>query len=212
VIGAFVDADWYSALDVHSRNSASSSLGINLQPLRGFNLPLSQLTTNADLGVDWSISVGGRLGVLATPGTLLYVLGAYTHVELDEAQVNVSIDNPFSSLDELLKIGFDSSTKFALRVPDSLDGFSVGGGAETKLGGGPWAVKLEYRWSHFEGDSDKDSVSDASQCIPFKKRIGIDREMEATASASFDDIDIHTVRAVLTYRFGGAPEEVASLK
>jgi outer membrane immunogenic protein len=206
VIGAFVDADWYSDLEADSHQSSSSALKIDLRRLK-FDLPLSNLSTDTSIGVDWSISVGGRFGFLATPGTLLYLLGAYTHAELDKSQVNVSIDDPFGG-DKLFK---SNPTKFALNLPDSLDGFTLGGGGEAKLGkNSPWSIKLEYRWSHFDGGSASGSSSD-SECIPIHKHFGIGRETDATASADFDDLDIQTVRGVLTYRFGGAPE-VASLK
>ena len=159
--------------------------------------------------MDWTISVGGRFGFLATPGTLLYVLGAYTHAELDKSRVNVSIDDPLGSF----KFFKPNPTAIALNLPDSLDGFTLGGGGEAKLGkNSPWSLKLEYRWSHFDGGSAGGSSSD-EECIPFHKysKFGIGREIEATASADLDDVDIHSVRGVLTYRFGGAPE-VASLK
>ena len=138
------------------------------------------------------------------------MLGAYTHAELDNSRVNVLIDDPFGSVDKLLHTSIANPTKIALALPDSLDGFSLGGGGEAKLGNGPWSVKFEYRWSHFGGDSAKGSSAD-SECYPIKKHFGIGREIESTASADFDDVDIHSVRGVLTYRFGGAPE-VASLK
>ncbi|MGH9424331.1 MAG: hypothetical protein ACRD3J_30445, partial [Thermoanaerobaculia bacterium] len=98
LIGAFVDADWYSDLEADSHRSSSSALKIDLKHLLKIDLPLSNITTDTSIGMDWSISVGGRFGFLATPGTLLYVLGAYTHAELDKSRVNVSIDDPLSSL------------------------------------------------------------------------------------------------------------------
>jgi hypothetical protein len=139
VIGGFVDADWYSDLEAHGRQSSSSALNVDLKHFLKFDLPLSNITTDASIGMDWSISVGGRLGVLATPGTLLYVLGAYTHAELDNARVNVSIDDPLSSI----KFFKSNPTAFALNLPDSLDGFSLGAGGEAKLGRGPWSLKFE---------------------------------------------------------------------
>jgi outer membrane immunogenic protein len=209
VIGGFVDADWYSDLEADGHQSSSTALNIDLKHLLKLDLPLSNITTDASIGMDWSISVGGRFGFLATPGTLLYVLGAYTHAELDKSRVNVSIDDPLSSL----KFFQSNPTAFALNLPDELDGFTLGAGGEAKLGkNSPWSLKLEYRWSHFDGGSASGSFSD-EECIPFHKysKFGIGRETEATASADYDDIDLHTVRGVLTYRFGGAPE-VASLK
>ncbi len=114
--------------------------------------------------MDWSISVGGRFGLLATPGTLLYVLGAYTHAELDKSRVNVSIDDPLGSF---IILRSPNPTAIALDLPDSLDGFTLGGGGEAKLGkNSPWSLKLEYRWSHFDGGSAGGSSSD-EECFPF---------------------------------------------
>jgi opacity protein-like surface antigen len=209
VIGGFVDADWYSDLKAKGYQETSSALNLNLKHFE-LDLPLSKMTTDAQLGLEWTFTAGGRLGWLATPSTLLYVLGAYTHAQLDNSRVNVFIDDPFRSVDQFVRSSISKPTKIALAFPDSLEGFSLGGGAEAKLGGGPWAIKLEYRWSHFEGDSASGSSVD-SECYPIKRHFGIGREIEGTASSDFDDVDLHTVRGVLTYRFGGAPE-VASLK
>jgi hypothetical protein len=42
-------------------------------------VPLGNATIDSKITTDWSISVSGRLGWLASASTLLYVLGAYTH-------------------------------------------------------------------------------------------------------------------------------------
>jgi hypothetical protein len=55
-------------------------------------------------------------------------------------------------------------------------------------------------------------LSSDSECKRIYRHLGIGRETEAAASADFDDVDIQTVRGVLTYKFGGAPQDVASLK
>ena len=113
VVGAFVDADWYSDLKAKGHQETSSALNLNLKRFE-LDLPLSKLTTDAELGVDWTLSVGGRLGWLANPNTLLYVLGAYTHAELDNSRVNVLIDDPFGSVDKLLHSNIANPTKIAL--------------------------------------------------------------------------------------------------
>jgi outer membrane immunogenic protein len=162
VIGAFVDADWYSDLEADSHQSSSTALKIDLKHLLKLDLPLSNLSTDTSIGIDWSISVGGRVGFLATPGTLLYVLGAYTHAELDKSQVNVSIDDPLSSLKFFKSI----PTTFALNLPDSLDGYTLGSGGEAKLGkNSPWSLKLEYRWSHFDGPSSSNIAGAISTAV-----------------------------------------------
>ena len=95
VAGVFVDADW-SDMSAHANQTHTSS--VDLLPALvgdgGFSIPLAKTSIDTEVSTDWSISVGGRLGYLATPGTLLYVLGAYTHADLDDARVKVNIADP----------------------------------------------------------------------------------------------------------------------
>jgi outer membrane immunogenic protein len=71
----------------------------------------------------WSLndswSAGGRLGYLVNPSTLAYALAAYT-------EANYSLPK-----------GLSNPTR---------DGYTVGAGLETKLGGN-WFVKAEYRFT-----------------------------------------------------------------
>ena len=130
VAGGFVDADW-SNIGGHSKQSSSSSLTLlpggsipdevdidddlaaALNSISGFNVPLGKATIDSKVSTDWSVSVGGRFGWLATPSTLLYVLGAYTHQELSDARVNVRIADPLGPLSE---IGLDINSPTNLRV------------------------------------------------------------------------------------------------
>jgi opacity protein-like surface antigen len=83
-------------------------------------------------------------------------------------------------------------------LPDSLDGFSLGGGGEVKIGG-PWTLKLEYRWTHLEGSSSKAASKDDQCCVGFGP-IGLFRNVNNTASADLD-LDVQTVRGAVTYHF-----------
>lgn len=65
-------------------------------------------------------SIGGRLGYLANPTTLWYVLGGYSRASFD--------------------FDFIGRTDFG--------GYFVGGGVETQLVGG-WSVRGEYRFTRF---------------------------------------------------------------
>lgn len=212
VVGAFVDADW-SNIGGSSKQSSSASLTLLpgsipgdlpeeipeeiLDGIGGFNVPLGAATIKSEITTDWSISVGGRLGWLASPSTLLYVVGAYTHQELSTAQVKVSIADPLKPLGEL-GLDINSPTSLLVKLPDSLDGFSLGGGGEVKVGG-PWTLKLEYRWTHLEGSAAKASSKKDQCCVGFEL-IGLYRNVESTASADLD-LDIHTVRGAVTYHF-----------
>ena len=66
-----------------------------------------------------SWSAGGRFGYLVNPSTLAYALAAYTQADYS------------------LPKGLSNPTR---------DGYTVGGGLETRLGGN-WFVKVEYRFT-----------------------------------------------------------------
>ena len=228
VAGVFVDADWYDlSADARQTHAFSQTIvvpdqcpgGICPAQLNGNrNINLKSVTTiDALISPEWSISVGGRAGWLATPNTLLYFLAAYTHTELDDARVNVGITDALKGLntgtftgDIVFGENFrNSPTSLLVKLPDSLDGFSLGGGGEVKLGG-PWALKGEYRWTHLDGGSGRASsshfessptlikclINEGAECSALLDF----REAKSQASADFD-LDIHTVRAVLTYHF-----------
>jgi len=72
---------------------------------------------------NYSWSVGARLGGLITPKTLLYGTAGYTQAEFELT-------------------GFNA---------DTADGYFVGAGIEHMLREN-WALKLEYRYSDYEGD------------------------------------------------------------
>jgi outer membrane immunogenic protein len=214
VAGGFVDADW-SGISGHARQSSTSSLTLlpggdipdevdidddladALNSISGFNVPLGRATIDSKVSTDWSVSVGGRFGWLATPSTLLYVLGAYTHQELGDARVNVRIADPLGPLSEI-GLDINSPTNLVVKLPDSLDGFSLGGGSEVKIGG-PWTLKVEYRWTHLQGSSARASSNDNQCCIAIGP-VGIFRDVNSTASADLD-LDVQTVRGALTYHF-----------
>jgi outer membrane immunogenic protein len=107
VAGVFVDYDFGSSI--------SSDLSIF-----GTTIPL------IDFNSAWS--VGGRLGLLTSPGTLVYGTAGYT-----EADVDV--------------IG-----GFFPGLPSTLEGYFVGAGIETFLHSS-WTLKLEYRYTSYDTET-----------------------------------------------------------
>ncbi len=217
VAGAFLDADW-SSIRTRAKQAQTSSQTATRYFLVG-EVPTLQ-TSNAEGSVenttidalirtDWSVSVGGRLGWLATQRMLFYFLAGYTHAQLDEARVKVSIADPLDGLEPRATSFSNSPTDLLIRLPGSLDGFSLGGGAEAKLHG-PWRLKFEYRWTHLEGGSGRvssanfQSVPTIELCEPSQPPecfAPLDyRDIKSQASANFD-LDIQTVRAELVYHF-----------
>lgn len=81
--------------------------------------------TKVETGRD--LYVGARVGVLATPATLVYAKGGYT---------NVSIEADFEGEDD--RFEFDTNA----------DGFRLGAGVEQKFGANAYG-KVEYRYSKY---------------------------------------------------------------
>ena len=111
-------------------------------------------------------------------------------------QVKVSIPDPSDLVGVLLGGAPGTSpfpndaTSLMVKLPDSLEGWSLGGGAEAKLVG-PYSVKLEYRWTHPEGGSGR-ANSDVSQCCFEGRDSGgnqLFRNINSNASANFESTE-----------------------
>lgn len=161
VVGLFADYDFHSG----SSDTNSSVLDIDVL------LPISLLSTVTDVEIDNSWTVGGRLGFLVTPATMLYGLAGWTHT-------SVSIDGVFTAADIL---GLGAGVAFS--EEEDIDSLTVGAGVETLLRDN-LSLKVEYRYT----DLDAFGASSPITTLEF-------------ASVNFDT-DIHTVRAVLTWRPG----------
>ena len=208
--GAFVDADW-SDISANAKQTNNSSVSFfcpssDCQDQPNGSFSTSNATIHTRVSTDWNVSVGGRIGWLANPDTLLYFLAAYTHADLGDARVNVNIPDPSDLISVVLggspgNSPFPNSpTSLSVKLPDSLDGWSLGGGGEARVGG-PWSVKLEYRWTHLEGGSGH-TTTDKSQCCFDGKDLGAQmfRDTSSNASANLD-VDEQTVRGALVYHF-----------
>ena len=104
---------------------------------------------------------------------------------------------------------FDSPTSLKVKLPDSLDGYTLGGGVETKLTSA-LSLKFEYRFTQLDGESELVSKT-KTQCFECGEG-GIARRIQENAKADLD-VDIHSVRAVLSYKFGrDEPLPAAPLK
>ena len=158
VAGVFVDYDFGN----RESNSRFTELG-----------PLNDVRLSHDHGHAWSI--GGRLGFLSSPTTLLYVSIGWTQVSFD-GDLSFSFD------------GTQHSRSFDI----DRDGMFLGAGIETQLGwlSSNWSLRAEYRFTRPDDDRRSFTFDDGA-CGALCRRLELDH-----------DIDVHSVRAVLSYKFG----------
>jgi outer membrane immunogenic protein len=157
VAGAFVDYDF------GNRNDRTRFVDFG-----GF----SDVHLSQEHGHAWSI--GGRLGVLSSPSTLLFVSAGWTQVSTD-----ADLSFVFGGTERRLSLDKDR------------DGWFVGAGIETQLGwlGSNFSLRGEYRFSRFDDDG--------------HRRLTLDEGADWNRRLEFDrDTDVHSVRAVLVYKFG----------
>jgi outer membrane immunogenic protein len=154
VAGAFID---------YTRHSADESLSLSIDPL---------LSARIGFGIDDEFSIGGRLGYLVTPATLVFGTIGYSRTDLDDTVLGASLlGNPFS-----------------VRLADngSFDGIFLGAGFETKLSDN-FSFKAEYRYTN--------NGSEATPLLP-----GLGLPVDELVRAELDP-DIQTLRLSLGYRF-----------
>ena len=115
-------------------------------------------TSSIETGRD--IYVGGRIGVRATPTTLVYVKGGYTNTSI-EANYETSADR------------FELDT--------NADGWRLGAGIEQMFGANAYG-KLEYRYSNYNNlDFSDDFDLDNFQAEDFDTDINLDRHQVVAA-------------------------------
>jgi outer membrane immunogenic protein len=147
--------------------------------------PLWDIHHSAENKHAWSI--GGRLGFLTSPSTLLYLSTGWTQVSFDR-------DVSFWYGDTLHRRSFDNER----------DGWFIGAGMETQLG---WlhsglTLRGEYRYTRLDDDHRRLNLEAAEGCYD-----------SCTRRLEFDhDTDVHSFRVVLAYKFGRREAVAAPLK
>ena len=191
LVGAFADIDFYrdSNLEFHHE---------------GYNRIKGKLERKNM----WT--VGGRIGFLATPRILIYGLAGYSSMKLDGA-MDAYFNDPYDGTPDFA----DNPTNLALRFDKSVSGLTVGGGIEAKLGG-RLSLKLEYRYSHLGSGSAEMNQTDYDesadwQCGAGNKHCLLLREIHEKGHVDLGDSDIHSVRAVLSFKLGRDEEPIAPL-
>jgi outer membrane immunogenic protein len=154
VAGIFGDFDFHSL---------ESSLDIDI--------PSAPLSGHGQFSVNRQWSIGGRLGYLTSPGTLIFLTGGYTALSVSDFTANVSGGGQTVALDAT--------------IPTISGGF-VGAGFETKLTRFI-SLKAEYRFTEF-----------GSGLVTLPNVGGTDLNQFVTARVS---PTLQIVKASVNYRF-----------
>lgn len=170
VFGLFADYDW---MDIHT-DLYGNTVDLSAGGVVGAGLLDASVSTE----IDNMWSVGGRIGFLASPSTLVYGLFAYTQADVSTTGDLTVFDGAGVAVASLTSEGDFNA-----------DGFTVGAGIETKLAE-PVSLKFEYRYTNLD---DGNLIGDAFLVPGVFGVTGSDHDLEA---------DIHTVRAVLVWRPG----------
>jgi outer membrane immunogenic protein len=171
VVGLFADYDFGNGNNSHRVHSIGD---------------LSDIHHSHDNKHAWSI--GGRLGFLSSPSTLLFLSTGWTQVSFDR-------DIHFSWYGTQHRRSFD----------DERNGWFIGAGMETQLG---WlhsglSLRGEYRYTRLDDDNRRHDLGEGGvceYCTSVHNRLEFDH-----------DVDVHSVRVVLAYKFGRR-EAIAPLK
>ncbi len=179
VAGVFADFDF-----------GSSELDFNFAASSGAH---HNANVSGSLKSDYAFTVGARLGYLIDEKTLAYGLIGYTRTSLS-GHINADITDSRSYIPDL-----HMSKSFSHDV----GGLTVGVGAERKFGSN-WSARFEYRYTMLGNITEvlngSNSITshgyDPNNCVPGQWS----SEAESTTTVNMDP-DMHSVRAVISYRF-----------
>lgn len=185
LIGAFTDFDFYTDADLTFSDKSHKG----------------SLVGSVDRENIWT--AGGRIGFLATPRVLIYGLAGYSQMKLD-GSLSAEFDDPLNG---------PHPTNASLKLDERVDGWTVGGGVEAKLEK-RLSLKVEYRYSQFDGLTiSEDGKRDGDFSFwKHHKYYDYERTIKEGGKLDLGDTDVHSVRAVLSFKLGRDEVPVAPLK
>jgi outer membrane immunogenic protein len=191
LLGAFADLDFYlDAKDDFSKDSVHYHKTIG--------------TLSGDIEREHIWTVGGRFGVLLRPRVLAYALAGYSQMKLD-GSLNVHFNDPFYYT--------NAPSDLTLKLPSELHGWTVGAGVELKREK-RLSLKLEYRYSHFDGAeaSASESTFEKFKYYGYDSKTEVKHWIKENANVALSDTDVHSVRAVLVWKLTDDARHVEPLK
>lgn len=211
IVGAFADFDFGSTKTEFSQTYTGIPDGVYYGANGSFRAgqDLAQdVTISGDFENDYSFTLGGRIGyLLANQKTLGYISAGYSRTSIDgHLNYNISGDAGVFSHDTHDRPYDSVPISASQKISEDINGFTLGAGAEHKLNSN-WSARLEYRYTWYENIKAKFSefaFSDDSSIVNFNTVDGHSVNARTTQTDTTFDIDpnIHSVRAVLSYKFG----------
>lgn len=167
--------------DFTSANLKSTSMTTGLCPALfcGVATPINGALAVMQRDVNWLASVRARLGY-TWAASMLYVTGGVAWADVDYTATAGSSGIACGGL----------GCAYSVTASTTKSGWAAGGGYETVLVG-KWLARLEYLYYRFDGDTIAASGAPAANCA----------FASCTTTYTFSDLNIHTVRAGLTYKF-----------
>jgi outer membrane immunogenic protein len=130
----------------------------------------------ASRSLNWLATARGRLGYSFTPDTLFYVTGGAAW-----ADINYSGTDAFG--------GGCPPNCGTFSSRDTRTGYAVGGGVDWSPWRNNWIIRAEYLYYRFGGGS--------------HNAIFVTGPASIATTYSFSDLEIHTARVGISYKFGG---------
>jgi outer membrane immunogenic protein len=175
--GLEADAQWSSERGSSAYRCAATPIigGVCLPGLTFLPAGVTGTNLSVDQSLEWFGTVRGRVGVLASPETLLYATGGLAYGSIKSSATITGVTPAGVAV---ASAGSSSDVRI---------GWTVGAGIEGVISG-PWTAKLEYLYM------DLGNYSGGSYTLAPLSNI------RANVDSSFTD---HILRVGLNYRFGG---------
>ncbi len=175
LVGVEGDFTWFDRSRTDTRNSRATFTGADAFPGNAF--PMTLTAEN-----DWLASIRGRLGWIYNNNLLFYATGGAAWTETD-----------YSASFRGGSVFFPGGARATTTFGSTETGWVLGGGAEWAWMPN-WLLRIEYLYYNFDGASGNAALRGPAAALG-------NCLTTCSFNINFSDLEIHTVRAGLSYKF-----------